>query len=156
MQQSDCWQRCRDWQPQFLRDNVLILGYHAWAGFTTLGRGIVTCRVESPPSDFQPLLHAWQFKTQFVPEALASACLQEFGLTCCDIMPLMQVIRIYDPHRELLLLVESNDHAEVYWLKTLKIAPAQCYQQVCDRADEFSPHVLPSALFPSALLKDFE
>lgn len=146
MEYGGYWGSCRCWQPQFMQDNFLIMGYHAWKGFTSLGKGIVLCSVKTPSSDVKPFLHVWHFSAQFVAAEFAAPCLLEFGVDSHEIPPLMQAIASYNPCSEMLLLTNVENQVEINWLKNLKISPAQCYQQVCDRADEFPSHVLRSEL----------
>ena len=137
------WGICRSWQPQFIRDNFLLIGYHALRGFTTLGKGITVCTVVPPAADFKPSFHIWKFRTRFIAAESAAPNLLEMGISSCQIPSLIQAIAAYDPQQEIILAMNIDQQLEVYCLQNLKISPSECYKQVCDRWDEFMPHELP-------------
>ena len=137
------WGICRSWQPQFIRDNFLLIGYHALRGVATKGKGITVCIVGKPTADFKPSFHIWQFRTQFITAEFAKPYLLEMGISSRQIPSLMQAISSYDPQQEIILAMNIDQQIEIYCLQNLKISPSECYQQVCDRWDEFMPHSLP-------------
>lgn len=133
------WELCRSWQPQFIQDNFLLIGYHALRGFATKGKGITVCIVVPPIADFKPSFHLWQFRTQFIAAEFAAPYLLEMGISSRQIPSLIQAIATYDPQQEIVLAMNIDRQLEIYYLQNLKLSPSECYQQVCDRWDEFIP-----------------
>jgi hypothetical protein len=133
------WGICRSWQPQFIQDNFLLIGYHALRGFSTKGRGITVFTVSPPATDFKPSFHIWQFTTQFISAEFSASYLLEVGISSRQIPSLIEAIASYDPHKEIILAMNIDQQIEIYCLQNLKISPSECYKQVCDRWDEFMP-----------------
>ena len=130
---------CHSWQPQFIKDNFLLIGYHALRGVVTSGKGITVCIVGQPAADFKPSFHLWQFRTQFIAAEFAATYLLEMGISSRQIPSLMQAIANYDAQQEIILAMNIDQQIEIYCLQNLKISPSECYKQVCDRWDEFMP-----------------
>lgn len=137
------WGIFRSWQLQFIRDNFLLIGYHALRGFTTTGKGITVCIAVPPAADFKPSFHIWQFRTQFIAVEFAAPYLLEMGISSRQIPSLTQAIAAYDPHQEIVLAMNIDRQIDIYCLQNLKISPLECYKQVCDRWDEFIPDRFP-------------
>ena len=97
---------CRSWQPQFIQDNFLIIGYHALRGFTTSGKGITVCTINPPANNFKPIFHIWQFTTQFIAAEFAANYLLEMGVSSRQIPSLIPAISSYDPPQEIILANE--------------------------------------------------
>jgi hypothetical protein len=133
------WDLYRFWQPQFIRDNFLLIGYHALRGFATQGKGVTVCDVVPPVADFQPSSDLWQFSTEFIAVDFAASYLLEMGIDSRQIQSLMQTIATYDPQQEIVLAMNIDRQLEIYYLQNLEISPSECYQQVGDRCDEFIP-----------------
>ncbi len=129
-----------NWPAVFIRDNIPVLGYFAWSGFENRGWGVLWCQVERPAPETELRLHAWQFTTQFVSGQLLSGCFQSLGISAVENAQLVENIARYHPQQEIMLLLQSGDAVEVLWLKNLAMTPPECYQQVCDRWDEFMPN----------------
>ncbi len=134
--------KCGSWQPRFIQDNFLLIGYHALRGFTSIGRGFILYVVEPPASEFDLNFHIWQFTTEFIATESASSCLLAMGVNSDQIAPLMQAIASYDPDQEILMAMEIDQKIEIFSLQNLKISPSECYKQVSDRWDEFAPDIL--------------
>ena len=134
---------CHSWRPQFIKDNFLLIGYHALRGVVTSGKGITICIVGQPAADFKPSFHLWQFRTQFIAAEFAATYLLEMGISSRQIPSLMQAIAAYDPHQEIVLAMNIDRQIDIYCLQNLKISPLECYKQVCDRWDEFIPDRFP-------------
>lgn len=134
---------CHSWRPQFIKDNFLLIGYHALRGVVTSGKGITVCIVGQPAADFKPSFHLWQFRTQFIAAEFAATYLLEMGISSRQIPSLMQAIAAYDPHQEIVLAMNIDRQIDIYCLQNLKISPLECYKQVCDRWDEFIPDRFP-------------
>lgn len=137
------WGICRSWQPQFIRDNFLLIGYQSLRGFETSGKGITVCTIEQPAADFKPSFHIWQFRTQFIAVEFAATYLLDMGISSRQLPSLIQAIAAYDPQQEIILAMNIDQQIEIFCLQNLKISPAECYKQVCDRWDEFMPDGLP-------------
>ena len=132
--------KCNSWQPRFIQDNFLWIGYHALRGFETNGRGFILYLVEPPTPDLDLSFHIWQFRTEFIATESASSCLLTMGVNPHQIAPLMQAIAEYDPHQEIIMAMKIDQQIEIFSLQNLKISPSECYQQVSDRWDEFTPN----------------
>jgi hypothetical protein len=126
------------WQSAFVHSNLPIIGYYAWSGFESFGRGLVICRVQ-PPSVPITCLTLWQFTTQFIPLDAVDAGLQEMGVEAIAIPSLIQAIDLYNPLQDMMLLIQSGKQLEVNWIRNADQPPAECYRQVCDRWEEFFP-----------------
>jgi hypothetical protein len=137
------WGICHSWQPQFIRENFLLIGYQSHRGFETSGKGITVCTIERPAVDFKPSFYIWKFKTQFIAADFATPYLLEMGISSRQIPSLMQSISSYDPQQEIILAMNIDQQIEIYCLQNLKISPSECYKQVCDRWDEFMPQGSP-------------
>ena len=133
----------RSWQSQFIRENFLLIGYHAVRGVATLGKGITVCIVDQPVNNFKSSFHIWKFRTQFIPAEFVATYLLEMGISSRQIPSLMQWSSSYDPQQEIILAMNTDQQLEIYCLQNLKISPSECYRQVCDRWDEFKPDGLP-------------
>jgi hypothetical protein len=126
------------WQNTFIRSNAAILGYYAWSGFQSFGVGLVVCHVE-PPITPVSTFHHWRFRSQFIPQYAVAACLAELGIEESAVLSLAQAIERYDPYQDMMLLIRAGRQVEVNWIRSFNLSPAECYQQVCDRWEEFFP-----------------
>ena len=134
--------KCGSWQPRFIQDNFLLIGYHALRGFRNIGRGFILYIVEPHASDLDLSFHIWQFRTEFIATESAPSYLLEIGVNPHQISSLIQAIASYDPHREIIMAMKIDQQTEIFSLQNLKVSPLECYKQVSDRWDEFSPDVL--------------
>jgi hypothetical protein len=85
------------------------------------------------------LFHIWQFRIQCIAAESVASYLLEMGISLRQITSLMQAIASYDPQQEIFLAMNFDQQIEIYRLQNLRIAPSECYKQVCDRWDEFMP-----------------
>ncbi len=129
-----------NWPAAFIRDNFPVLGYFAWSGFKHQGWGLLLCQIEPPDRKTELRFHSWKFTTQFVPGQSLPGCLQSLEISATESSQLVSTIAQYQPQREMMLLMHSGQSVEVLWLQNLVITPPECYQQVCDRWDEFMPN----------------
>jgi hypothetical protein len=102
--------------------------------------------VEPPVSELDLNFHIWQFRTDFIATESAPSCLLEMGVNPHQISSLMQAITSYDPHREIIMAMKSDQQIEIFSLQNLKVSPSECYKQVSDRWDEFLPDILSRGL----------
>lgn len=128
------------WQNVFIHQNLLQIGYIAWNGFLTIGRGLVICDVDIPSNE--PV--NWQIDTvpyaaQFIAQPQADAYLQRLELDPAVIFNLTQIIATYDPTQEICILLTGNGQVDVNLLRHLAITPSECYEQVHHRWAEFQP-----------------
>lgn len=135
---SDCRQENECWQNAFIRTNAAVIGYYAWSGFESMGTGLVICQVDPPLVPITDL-HLWKFKTQFIPQYAVESGLLEFGVDIGTIPSLVQSIERYDPYRDVMLLICAGQQVEVNWFRNSNLSPLECYLQVRDRWEEFSP-----------------
>jgi hypothetical protein len=126
------------WQNAFIYSNLPILGYYAWSGFESFGRGLVICQVK-PPIAPVTNLSTWQFTTQFIPLYAVADGLQELEVESMAIPSLAQSIERYNPVQDMMLLIQSGKQVEMNWIRHANLPPAECYRQVCDRWEEFFP-----------------
>jgi hypothetical protein len=130
-----------NWQTAFIRDNLPVIGYCAWAGFENMGWGLLLCQVEQPAAEAELRFHAWNFTSQFVPGQYLADGLRLLAVSSVEIPELVKAIEQYNPQRDMMLLIRSGKSVEVLWLKDLDTTPPEYYQQVCNRWDEFMPEV---------------
>lgn len=141
---NDLWQgNCGCWHHHFIREHFLPLGYVAWDGFHTQGRGLVVCGVSLP----QPEWCDWRWQTvgyvlRFVPLPRVPVCLQTLQVLPDTIPDLLARVQQYHPGEQMLLVLHANGDTGIYDLQRLAIAPEECYRQVQRRWSEFclEPH----------------
>jgi len=126
------------WQNLFIHQNMLTIGYTAWNGFLTVGLGMVVCDVDLPVNT--PV--NWQVDTvphhlQFITELSVTDYLQRMELEPSAISNLLQIIATYNPTQQIIILLTGDGKIEIDLLQRLPIAPADCYQQVRQRWEEF-------------------
>ncbi len=135
-----------NWQTAFIRDNLPVIGYCAWAGFENMGWGLLFCQVEKPAAAAELRFHSWNFTNQFLPGQQLADSLRLLEISPAEIPGLVKAIEQYNPHLDIMLLIRAGRSVEVLWLKDLATTPPVYYQQVCDRWDEFMPNALPPEL----------
>ncbi|MCW6052457.1 hypothetical protein QUB60_12410 [Microcoleus sp. A2-C5] len=126
------------WQNKFIHQNMLTIGYTAWNGFLTLGRGMTVCDVDLPVN--APV--NWQTDTiphylQFITELSVTDYLRRLELEPCAISNLLQIIATYNPTQEIIILLTGDGQIEIDLLQRLAIPPVDCYDQVRQRWGEF-------------------
>ena len=129
------------WQDSFISTNLLPLGYNAWCGFLTGGRGAVVCSLRSPQlgitgesfrayyvsrSHLAPFLNAWL-------DTPDTAILHHHHITG----HILQAVDGYNPETDVILLLESGDQASFLYLSRLPIPPPQGYEIICSCWEEF-------------------
>jgi hypothetical protein len=133
----------QNWQQRLIETNLLIIGFNAWNGYLKAGRGAVVCTTNSPLLDN----FGETFKTHFVSRPRLAAFLNTW-LAAPDTVILqghfinshiLEAVDRYNPETDLVLLLESDDHANFIYLRNLPITPHQCYQQVYQEWAEFQP-----------------
>jgi hypothetical protein len=161
--QDSEWQGCFGyWQNLLIQQNILTIGYTAWQGFLSHGRGLVMATVTALPSaiahrqpaDFgnlrEPLARPvsfWQTinwhtdvvcpELQFAPAAQAMELLKGLKVEPDVIAPALGAIATYQPAEEIVLLLYGSDTTDLNLLRNLAIPPEQCYAQVNRRWGEF-------------------
>jgi hypothetical protein len=136
----DIWQGCSgDWQPAFIRENLLPLGHAAWQGYLNQGRGLVVCDVEV----VEATSVNWsgdvvQYQARYLSAAAVPNYLKGQGLQAGDRDRLMATVQTYRPERELIVAIAGEGPIEINWLRNLAISPPDCYRQVCNRWEEFA------------------
>ena len=126
------------WQNLFIHQNMLTIGYTAWNGFLTVGLGMVVCNVDLPVNT--PV--NWYADTvphhlQFITELSVTDYLKRLELEPSTLSNLLPIIATYNPTQEIIILLTGNGQIEIDLLQSLGITPADCYQQVRQRWDEF-------------------
>ncbi|MEA5627623.1 hypothetical protein [Nostoc sp. UHCC 0251] len=132
------------WQNSFIHTNLLIIGYTAWNGFQSFGRGVVICDVDTQVTD--PTISSLDtvpFTLQFLPCDLIGLYLRSQSISSSMISSIPSVVATYNPHQDILLVLKADPQIEVNFLHQLKIAPPDCYEQVCKRWEEFQPNLMP-------------
>ena len=139
LNKNSIWQSSfSNWQPLFIRENLLPLGHTAWQGFLTQGRGMVVCGLA-----IQDVFSVnWRFDlieytSQFLPESKVAAYLQLLNLESRAMAVLIDRVQNYNPETELLLLINENGRIEINLLQNMAVPPTECYRQVEQRQSEF-------------------
>lgn len=128
------------WQNLFIHQNILVIGYTAWKGFLKVGRGILVCQVETPINgSVNWSVDHVQYDLQFVSQLQASAYFEPLELDQTAVSNILQIIATYDPHEAIVFLVSGNGQIAINLLQHLAISPAECYEQVGNRWEEFQP-----------------
>ncbi len=131
----------RDWHPQFIHHNLLVIGYSAWQGYLQSGAGLVVCQLAATlPEAIDWTLNSLPLTLRFVPESeLAQATqMADLPLEPAAMPGLREALATYDPAEAVLLLVCGNGEVNLSLLY-LAISPSDCYKQVRCRWDEFAP-----------------
>jgi hypothetical protein len=137
------------WQNQFIRHNILILGYTAWNGYTNEKRGMVVCDViDIIPPSIDWSIDTVTFNRAFIPQAEVAKYLEAFELENETVTTLLNSIATYDPTQAIVILVIGNGAVDINLLQNLAISPADCYQQVQRRWAEFQPDLTPPRRCP--------
>jgi hypothetical protein len=133
------WQGCSDyWQPAFIREHLLPLGHAAWEGYMLQGRGVLACEVaieNTKMLDWQE--DVVEYTTRFVAVSDLPAYFQARTPTAEFIDRLLETVQIYHPESEMLIAIWGNDQVDINWLRSLAIAPPECYRQIRNRWPEF-------------------
>lgn len=135
----DIWQGCSGhWQPAFIRENLLSLGYAAWTGYLTHGRGIVACKVETVDvASISWSSDVVQYDLQYIPASSAMAYLRHCHLSADLTHRLAETVQTYVPDQDILIAIGGNGPIEIDWLQNLVVPPPDCHYQICNRWDEF-------------------
>ncbi|MBE9180087.1 hypothetical protein IQ268_16065 [Oculatella sp. LEGE 06141] len=128
------------WQNLFIHQNILLIGYTAWDGYLSFGRGLVVCNVTTPIS---PSVD-WRtdrilFNRSFVPQAETTANVSVLKMEQDAIAACRVAIATYNPSEAIVVLVSGNNEVDINLLHHLTISPTECYNQVRQRWDEFQP-----------------
>jgi hypothetical protein len=102
----DVWQGCLGyWQATLIRENFLPLGYLAWQGYLTQGRGMVACEMQiSDGYDGDWSEELVQHVPSFVPASTMPDYFQCHHLQVPYLDRLMQTVQTYRPqecHRQI-------------------------------------------------------
>jgi hypothetical protein len=135
----DVWQGCSgNWQPAFIRENLLPLGHAAWRGYLAQGRGLVACEVVAAVASVDWSRDVVQYQTRYIPAVAVPNYLEARGLKAESVDRLMETVQTYAPDCDVLIALGGHGPFEIDWLRNLAIAPPDCYHQVCDRWGEFN------------------
>ena len=137
---NDVWQGCSGyWQSAFIRENLLSLGHTAWQGYLTQGRGVVVCDVTAiAASSMDWRSDGVPYRIHYLPVATVPPYLES---QCCAeavIHRLMDMVQTYQPEQDILMAIAGAGSLEIQLLQNLAIPPADCYQQVLNRWEEFA------------------
>ena len=132
-----------NWQDSFVATNLLPLGYNAWNGFLTTGRGAVVCSLNSP----QLGIVGESFRAHYVSRSRLAPFLNAWLATPVTVIlnyhhitgHILQAVDGYSPRTDLILLLESGDRASFLYLRNLPITPPSGYEIVCKGWEEFRP-----------------
>ncbi|MGK7896981.1 MAG: hypothetical protein AB4372_26040 [Xenococcus sp. (in: cyanobacteria)] len=139
LNKNSVWQSSfSNWQPLFIRENLLSLGHTAWQGFLTQGRGMVVCGlairdVFSVNWSFDLV----EYTSQFLPESKVAAYLQLLNLESRAMIVLVDRVQNDNQETELLLLINENGRIEINLLQNMTVFPPECYRQLEQRQPEF-------------------
>ncbi|MEH2411764.1 hypothetical protein [Nostoc sp.] len=154
------------WQNSFIHNNLLVIGYTAWKGFQSFGRGVVICDVDTQVTHSTITnLDLVPFTLQFIPSDLIGFCLRSHqrcgaisqSFSSSMISSILPAVTTYNPHQDILLVLlaqrlsatpyanveKAHPQIEANFLHNLKITPPDCYEQVCKRWQEFQPSLMP-------------
>jgi hypothetical protein len=128
------------WQNLFIHQNILSIGYTAWNGFLHQGRGIVVCQINSLINgSVNWSLDTIKYDLKFISQLHATAYLQQLELEENTVSNLLQIIASYEPKEAIIFLSIANTQIDINLLQNLAISPVECYEQVCNRWEEFQP-----------------
>jgi len=132
------------WQQGFIHTNLLVIGYTGWKGFESFGRGVVVCDVDTKVlGSTITSLESIPFTIQFIPLNLMGFYLRSLSVDSLTIPSILAAIAKYNPEQDILLVLKVDRQIEVNLLRKLAVSPADCYEQVCRRWEEFKPSLIP-------------
>jgi len=136
---SSDWQSCsNDWQFAFIRENIMPLGYVGWKGYLAHGRGLVICKVAVIKSVYPNMgSDVTRDNASYVPASDVVAYLNRHNLLADIPTGLMSKMQTYCPDREIIIFIEHKGEINISLYTNLAIVPPDCYQQVCNRWEEF-------------------
>ncbi|MEM8672464.1 MAG: hypothetical protein AAGF83_01120 [Cyanobacteria bacterium P01_G01_bin.67] len=138
LHKNSVWQSSSNWQPLFIRENLLPLGHTAWQGFLSQGRGMVVCNLAV--EDILSInwsLDLVEYKAYFLAGSQMAGYLQLLNLESREVAILIDRVQNYNPETELLLLINENGRIEINLLQNMAVSPTECYRQVEQRQSEF-------------------
>lgn len=142
--QNDHWQGdCGYWQNHFIQHNLLTIGYTAWIGYATQGRGMVVCDVVDailPTIDWNIDIVA--FYQIFIPQLQVRNYVRALEIEQAAVNTLLESIATYDPTQAIVVLVIGNGAVDINLLQNLALSPVNCYEQVRRRWAEFQPDLI--------------
>lgn len=124
-----------EWQDRWIATNLHSLGYNAWVGYLSAGRGVVVCSTNAPHVG----LTGETFSAHYVPRQRLAPFLNAW-LAAPDTVILrhhfmsahiLEAADCYNPQRECLLLLESGQQVTFFYLRNLPVPPPACYQHLC-------------------------
>ncbi|MDC0832341.1 hypothetical protein POG22_04860 [Geitlerinema sp. CS-897] len=130
-----------NWQQTFIERNVTVLGYNAWLGYLTSGRGLLVCSTDSPKLTSTGAT----FEVSFIARRRLAPFLNAW-LTAPDTVllqnhfnsvPILEAVDRYDPETDVMLLLQAEGRATFFCLEPLPVTPPQCYRKIRDRRSEF-------------------
>lgn len=136
--------------PNTIRDNIMPLGYTAWHGYLSHGRGLVACKVAIAEAAIPNLSgDVISDNARYIPDFEIPAYLKQHELDANVTNRLMNNVQTYCPNREILVFIKRKGEISISLLTNLAIAPPDCYRQVCNRWEEFylEPRPLEESLF---------
>ncbi|HHP7230579.1 MAG TPA: hypothetical protein ACFCUY_06940 [Xenococcaceae cyanobacterium] len=139
LHKNSVWQSSfSNWQPLFIRENLLPLGHTAWQGFLSQGRGMVVCSLAV--EDILSInwsLDLVEYKAYFLAESEMAGYLQLLNLESREVAILIDRVQNYNPETELLLLINQNGRIEINLLQNMAVSPIECHRQLEQRQSEF-------------------
>ncbi len=128
------------WQNLFIHQNILSIGYTAWNGFWHLGRGMVVCQIHTPINGaINWSVDTVKYDLQFISKSHATVYLEQLELEENTVSNLSQIVASYEPETAIIFILLANNHIDINLLQNLAISPVECYEQVCNRWEEFQP-----------------
>ncbi|MEM8831549.1 MAG: hypothetical protein AAGE96_19625 [Cyanobacteria bacterium P01_G01_bin.19] len=139
LNKNSVWQSSSsNWQPLFIRENLLPLGHTAWQGFLSQGRGMVVCSLAiRDVFSVNWRFDLVEYTSQFLPKSKVAVYLQLLNLESRVMTVLTDKVQNYNPETELLLLINENGRIEINLLQNMAVFPPECYRQVQQRQSEF-------------------
>jgi hypothetical protein len=109
----------------------------------SFGRGVVICNIDSQASHSTiTSLDKVPFRLQFIPANLIGFDLSWQLIDESMISSISPAVSTYNPHQDIILILKAHPQIEVNFLHNLKITPPDCYEQVCNRWEEFQPSLM--------------
>lgn len=134
------------WQNTFICQYLPAIGYTAWDGFLTIGRGVVASHVTLPIDgsihSIDWFIDSVECMFQFIPEQQFITYLQRLDPELVQNSEvwnskILGTIATYDPAQEIVVVVIGNHQIDINLLQHLAISPAACWEQVRHRWNEF-------------------
>jgi hypothetical protein len=126
---------------RFIHANFLTIGYLAWQGYLSQGRGAVVYEADADPVIMGEVIDQTRYHWWFAPQTQVWP--PRLSVEADAATVLVKAVSDYIADQEIVILRINHGVVDISLLQNLKIAPSVCHQQVVNRWAEFQPDLMP-------------